>query len=362
MGKTSKNRNVSSLSGKSSKVEKPFHLLVIRLSAMGDVAMTVPVLQRLVKTYPQLKITVLTKPFFQPIFEEVSGVNITSAEVKTKHKRILGLWKLARELQSLQLDAVADLHNVLRTKILRFFFFFFRIKSAVVDKGRKEKKELTKLQPKIIRPLKTTHQRYADVFAELGFPIDLNIPVEVKKHPVPQLIKEQLKQSRKWIGIASFAAHEPKMYPLSKMEEVIAKLDAENKYDILLFGGGKQEEQQLNNIASKYKNIVSIAGKLSFKEELQTVSNLDVMLSMDSGNGHLAAMFGIPVITIWGATHPFAGFTPFKQPKDNQLLPDLKKYPFLPTSIYGNKKVEGYEKVMESIFSETIVKRIEEVL
>ena len=184
----------------------------------------------------------------------------------------------------------------------------------------------------------------------------------MKKHPIPQFIKEKLTQPRKWIGIAPFAAHKAKMYPLSKMEEVIAKLDAENKYDILLFGGGKHEEAQLNKLASNYKNVISMVGKLTFKEELQTVSNLDVMLSMDSGNGHLAAMFGIPVITVWGATHPFAGFAPFQQPKENQLLPDLEKYPLLPTSIYGNKHVEGYEEVMQSISPTEILNRIEEVL
>ena len=123
MGNTSKKRNASSLLN--DKEGASFHLLVIRFSAMGDVAMTVPVLQRLVKTYPNLKITVLTKPFFKPIFEEIPGVNIFTADVKQKYKGIFGLFKLAKELSSLQLDAVADLHNVLRTKILRFFFFFF---------------------------------------------------------------------------------------------------------------------------------------------------------------------------------------------------------------------------------------------
>ena len=122
MGDTSKKRVASSLRNKNE--EASFHLLVIRLSAMGDVAMTVPVLQRLVKTYPNLKITVLTKPFFKPTFEEIPGITIVTADVKQEYKGIFGLLKLAKELSSLQFDAVADLHNVLRTKILRFFFFF----------------------------------------------------------------------------------------------------------------------------------------------------------------------------------------------------------------------------------------------
>lgn len=356
MGDISKNRVASSLLD--SKEEASFHLLVIRFSAMGDVAMTVPVLQRLVKTYPNLKVTVLTKPFFQPIFEEIPGVNIVTADVNQKYKGIFGLFELAKELKNLQIDAVADLHNVLRTKILRFFFFFFGIKSAVINKGRAEKKELTRLEPKTIKPLKSTHQRYADVFAELNFPVDLNQSVAINKHPLPQVIKEKLKQPRKWIGIAPFAAHEPKMYPLDQMEKVIAALDKTNQYDILLFGGGKKEKQQLEKLAASYKNVFSVVGKLSFKEELQTVSNLDLMLSMDSGNGHLAALFNIPVITIWGATHPFAGFAPFQQKAEQQILPDLKKYPLLPTSIYGNKQIEGYDEVMHSIFVEQILHAI----
>jgi ADP-heptose:LPS heptosyltransferase len=79
---------------------------------------------------------------------------------------------------------------------------------------------------------------------------------------------------------------------------------------------------------------------------------------MDSGNGHLAAMYGVPIITIWGGTHPFAGYAPFLQPKENQFLPDLKKYPLLPLSIYGNKMIEGYENVIDSVDFDAVVNRI----
>ena len=98
-----------------------------------------------------------------------------------------------------------------------------------------------------------------------------------------------------------------------------------------------------------------MAGKIKFQQELQLISNLDVMLSMDSGNAHIAAMLGVQVITLWGATHPFAGFSPFNQPMGNSLVSDREKYPLLPTSIYGNKKVEGYEDVMRTIEPDKVV-------
>jgi ADP-heptose:LPS heptosyltransferase len=83
---------------------------------------------------------------------------------------------------------------------------------------------------------------------------------------------------------------------------------------------------------------------------------------MDSGNGHLAAMYGIPVVTLWGVTHPFTGFTPFNQPPENQITSDRKQYPLLPTSVYGNKYPDGYEEVMKTISPSTILASIQRIL
>jgi ADP-heptose:LPS heptosyltransferase len=82
------------------------------------------------------------------------------------------------------------------------------------------------------------------------------------------------------------------------------------------------------------------------------------MLSMDSGNAHIAAMLGIKVVTLWGATHPFAGFSPFNQPQQNALVSDRNLFPKLPTSVYGNKKVEGYEDAMRKITVDSVVEAL----
>ncbi|MFD2590318.1 glycosyltransferase family 9 protein [Aquimarina hainanensis] len=335
------------------------HILVIRLSAMGDVAMTVPVLERFIETYPEIRITVLTRAFFTPIFSELRNVSVVAADVKGKHKGVVGLYRLFLELKKLNIDAVADLHNVLRSNILKRFFAFSGIKVFQIDKGRAEKKALTRIKNKDFKPLKTTHQRYADVFKYLGFPIDLSITVKRERIKLTPQISEILPETgQKWIGIAPFAQHQGKIYPLERIEEVIAALDKESRFQLLLFGGGKKEKDILNNLGQKYKNAVSIAGKLRFSEELKLIANLDMMVSMDSGNAHLAAMFGVPTITIWGVTHPYAGFMPFGQPLSNAVLPDLVTYDQIPTSIYGNKVPEGYEKVMYSITAEQVLQKI----
>ena len=339
------------------------HLIVIRLSALGDVAMTVPVLRALTKQNPNLRITYVSKPFLKPLFEDLPGVEFFAAEVKSEHKGLPGLFRLFLTLKKRKPDAVVDLHNVLRSKLLRVFFSCTFKKVVVLDKGRTEKKALTRQNNKVFKPLKTTHERYADTFRQLGFSVDLTNPEFPKKKALGDKIL-QLVQNKagSWIGIAPFAQYNSKMYPLEMMETVIETLSKQHHLKIFLFGGGKKEVDLLEKLSTKYSNCKTIAGQLKFEEELALISYLDLMLSMDSGNAHFAAMLGIPTITVWGVTHPFAGFSPFHQPKDYSILPDLKKYPNLPCSIYGNKVFEGYENVMRSISPESIVEKINAVL
>lgn len=330
---------------------------------MGDVAMTVPVLRILAITYPDLRITVLSRPFFMPLFSGIPNLDFLEADVYGKHKR-LGLIKLAEEARDLGVDGVADLHNVIRSKVITNYLKWKGLSTAKIDKGRAEKKGL--INPSNANrmvALKTTAQRYADVFGKLGFPVELTsyVPPE-RKRLIPKLNALIGVEPKKIIGIAPFAAHKSKMYPLDLMEKVIVHLDASDKYRIFLFGGGKKEIEKLQKLEYSFQNVSSVAGKLSFEEELILISNLDLMVSMDSGNGHLAAIFGIPVLSLWGVTHPFAGFAPFNQSESHQLISDRNKYPLIPTSVYGNKYPKGYENAMETIPPEIVIKKIVEIL
>jgi ADP-heptose:LPS heptosyltransferase len=324
---------------------------------MGDVAMTVPVLKQLVANYPKLRVTVVTKPFFAPLFNDIPNLTVFKADVKQEFKGVFGLYKLYKQLNSLQIEAVADMHNVLRSKILRTYFKLGGIPTFKIDKGRADKKALTREKNKVFKPLKSTHERYADVLRTIGFLLQLR-PVKMRPIKLEDKLESLLQPlHQKLIGVAPFAAHQGKQYPLDQMVSVIEALSKKQHTKVILFGGGLAEVEVLTKIASQYKNVICLAGKLEFKNELQVISNLNLMIGMDSGNGHLAAMFGVPVLTVWGATHPFAGFVPFCQPEANQLIPDLKKYPKIPTSIYGNKIPNGYENAMNSIPAEEITKR-----
>ena len=340
------------------------HILIIRLSAMGDVAMTVPVVLALQRNHPEVKVTMLTKPRLLPIFNSLEGISVFSANVKTEHKGVFGLWKLFRELKKLSVTHVADLHHVLRSGLLRFFFMMIGIPTQKIDKGRSAKKKLTRAKNKIFVPLKSTMERYREVFEKLGFPIagegNHYLPKQELSGNAANFYRSQNKEH---IGIAPFAAFPSKIYRLDLIEEVITLLQSKMDCSILLFGGGKTEVEQLGMLQGKFDDHVqSVAGKLTFKEELALISHLDVMLAMDSGNGHLAANYGVPVVTVWGVTHPFAGFAPYGQPLGNGMVPDRKNYPGIPTSVYGNKYPEHYKDAINSIPPRAVVNKLIEVL
>jgi len=205
-------------------------------------------------------------------------------------------------------------------------------------------------------------ERHVKTFETLGFPIDLSQPIFPPKQKLDTAVVDFAgAKTNHWIGIAPFAQYDSKVYPLDLMQQVIHELVQDQKTQLFLFGS-PSERQQLEALSKDSENVKVVTGTLSFEQELQLISHLDLMLSMDSGNGHIAAMYGVKVITLFGATHPYAGFLPFNQPIENALVPDRKQFPKLPTSVYGNKKVAGYEEAMRTILPEEVVAKIKTVI
>jgi ADP-heptose:LPS heptosyltransferase len=334
------------------------HILVFRFSALGDVAMTSPVLKNLLQQHPKLSVTIVSQPFFQPLFDNIDRLNFYAADIKKEFRGLTGLYKLScRIKKDIRYDAIADLHDSLRTRMLRLFL---PRTSAVIDKGRKEKKELTRQKNKILRPLKTTFQRYADVFERLQLPVQLDINAGIT-HPSlrPELLPVN-KAGVRLIGVAPFAKHFPKMYPLEKMKQVVSSLAQLPGTAVLLFGS-KDEAPLLQTWEKELLNVYAIAGKYNFRDELNLVAQLNVMLSMDSAPMHLASLYGIPVVSVWGGTHPFAGFYGWGQSMENAIQLDLA---CRPSSVFGNKDCpfHGKQGCMEGITPEMIISKVNSIL
>lgn len=303
-------------------------LLALRFSALGDVTMIAPVLEEFLDQNPEVEVYVASRPFMGIIFKSNPRIQFIPIDLNTKYKGIFGLLQLYNELKVYNFDYVADLHNVIRTKVVTALFKLNGTKTATLDKGRAEKKALIAQENRVFKPLKLTTERYADVLRELGFQLSLT-----------HQLKPCTNKEDKAIGIAPYAAFTSKMYPLDKMKIVATKL-AEDGYKIYLFGGGKQEVEELKTWEAFHPNISSLAGILKFEEELQKIGRLQVMISMDSANMHLASLMGTRTISIWGGTHPYAGFLGYGQKIEDAIQDE--KMACRPTSIFG-KDPKGFE-------------------
>ncbi len=313
-------------------------LLVFRFSAMGDVAMTVPVIRELLNAHPELEIVMVSRKAFQPFFQGMERLRFHVLEPQGRHKGLQGLYRLYTELRNYTPTGVANLHNNLRSNILSTFFrLLARLPLATLDKGRQEKKALTRKTNKILIPLRSTHERYADVFRMLGFPLQLSHQLTRKPQSLPLKVKHIFSdpQTRFFVGIAPFAKHREKVYPHEKMEELIQKLGA-YPVRIFLFGGGPQEAAIAERWTG-YPGVCSVINELSLAEELNLISNLDLMISMDSSGMHMASLTGTPVVSIWGGTHPYAGFLGYGQAYEDCMQVELS---CRPSSVYGNKACE----------------------
>jgi len=328
-------------------------LLIIRFSALGDIAMTVPVVHDLAVQYPDLEITMLSREMARPLFECLpNNVHFLAADLKGRHKGLLGLCRLWQDAHLNDFDYIADFHDVLRTWWLRTEGCFRRKKVAKIDKGRKGKRALTRKKNKVLAQQATSFERYTKVLEQLGFPIKS----QFVKLDYSSFCEAQKATNETWIGIAPFAKHPAKVYPKEKMEEVIKALSQRENTTIFLFGGGEEEKQQIAELCAKYPKVKAAQSQQGLKGELALMGQLDVMLSMDSANMHLASLVGTRVVSIWGGTHPFAGFLGWNQKMEECVQLDL---PCRPCSVYGNKPcLRGDYACMNGIVPSQILEKL----
>lgn len=340
-------------------------ILLIRFSALGDVAMVAPVVKELAQGQPETEFWVLSMPFCEPLFAGIGdNVHFLGRNVRKDYKGIGGLYRLFRELNEMGFDQVCDLHDVLRTKVLRLFFRLHGYKVTKIDKERADRKAITAPEgKKQLRQLTTGFEKYRATIPNPS-------PIMGKGVDTCQVSDVRSGSKGSCFGIAPFAAHAGKIYPLEKMERVMELL-IERRPDsrIVLFGGGGQEREQMLLWKEKFPKHVTTArdvldgtetaltfnkiDKSGLAGELELMKQLDCMVSMDSANMHLASLVGTRVVSVWGATHPFAGFLGWGQRMEDCVQVDL---PCRPCSIYGNKPCHRGDKAcMQNISPEMIV-------
>ena len=322
------------------------HLLVLRFSALGDVAMTLPVVYSAAMLNPEVRFSVVTRPFFARLFinapENVKVVAVNPAD----YKGVAGLPRLLKRLRRLRPTAVADLHNVLRTWVIDNYFRMRGVKVVMVDKkraGRSRALRTGSRQQSFI-------DRYCNVFRRLGLdcrPMFKSILTSADRSPIDV--------DGHAIGLAPFARYMNNTYPPEMMREV-AEILCRRGAKVYLFGARGEEAEVLSKWAESINGCTSVAGRFTIEEELALMSKMRVICSMDSANQHLASLVGTPVVTLWGSTTPECGFTPYGQREELSMVARLECQP---CSVAGKPECPlGHFNCMKGLKAESVAEKL----
>jgi ADP-heptose:LPS heptosyltransferase len=338
-------------------------LLVIRISAMGDAALTTPVLRAVVKQYPDVEIVMVTRPAFKPFFYSIKGLTLFLIDLRNRHKGFVGLIRLFSDISNTgRFDAFIDLHDVLRSKVLRLFFRLKGVPSFVIDKGRSEKRSV--ISGKIRRKHKHSVERYSETFANAGYPVNLSEGPWIIPNPsaIEKIASMEGSGNDLNIGVAPYARHKLKMWPEEYMIRLLGMISEKYSAQFFLFGGN-DESEKLEAFKSVIKDAVNTAGTLTLDEELALMSRLDLMIAMDSSNMHMAALSGTKVISIWGGTDPLTGFGAWMQPDDHFIRIPVDDLSCRPCTVYGKGEcARGDLACMNWLTPEIVFRKFEKIL
>lgn len=299
-------------------------VIFLRLTALGDVAMTLPFVYAACRQNPSVSFTFVTTPFPARLFVDKPD----NLRVIPFHKKRDKTLSFALHLHKLFSRAeVVDLHVVPRTRLMSFVLSLPGHRVARLRKPRRDRLSLirrpeTPQVPIELYVLPMT-RLYGDTLRRAGL---LAVPPSVKVRPY---------DPDKRIGLALFAQHEGKMLLPTQEEELVSLLSSGfPDYEIRLYGAGVTYElERRKELATPYPN-VTVSTPESFEDELSEIAHLSCMVSMDSANQHIARFLGVPVVSLWMQTHPAGGFLPFGMDENDCIGVDLS---CRPCSIYGNK-------------------------
>ena len=328
-------------------------ILVLRFSALGDVALTVPVLKAFLAANRDVSILMASEKNCAGLFSGIDRLTFVGFDLKGEFKGFLGIFRIFNFLRKqYQFSMVADLHGVIRTHVLRILFEASRLKTEVINKGRIEKYALVRKENKIFRPLPHATERYADVFRRLGFKI--NLP-----RGTVTLDTVDPKETVVKIGFAPFAKHAAKMYSLDQFKEIVQSFDRP-PYALYFFGGKGAERILLADWERIFSQAVPMSATSSIAEELEIMREMQAMVTMDSANMHLASLVNVPVISLWGTTHPYAGFYGFQQDPLNAVQVNLG---CRPCSVFGNTSCwRGDHACMQQITPSMVEEKLLKIL
>lgn len=315
-------------------------ILIIRLSSLGDVLLSSPLVRALSESCPESKIDFLVREEYKDVYSFNPRINSLLTLRRDNNEA-----EIQNHIKCEKYDIIIDLQNNLRSlrlvcgsgkKVYRF------------KKNSLRKFLFVKLKINLLKESDCIPERYADSMSWVkldgkGLEIFLN----------PEK-KARIENYGKIIGICPGARHFTKMWPIEYYIELINKLN-DSKYKVALIGG-KTDKEICENISLKTKNVINLSGEDDLLQIAADIKNCELVICNDSGMMHLTSAVGSPLIAIFGSTVREFGFFPYKNMAKVIETEHLKCRPC--THIGRNKCPRKHFDCMRSITPEIIFNSI----
>ena len=310
-------------------------ILIIRLSSLGDIILTQPVAASLRQAFPDAQIDFITKPVFKPIVEKFDCLD----NIIDWNESFASL----RNIRKSKYDICIDLHAKFNTFLIKTFCH--AKKTSTYNKKHKLRKTI--VQHKTNAKISSTVDLYFSALKKLNIPFTYSPPQLHLKNPTEK------KSNNTTIGIFPGATYKTKQYPPQKLIELI-QLFPQN-WNVTLFGSPSEISLSSEIAANCKRKITDLTGKLNLEQLLYKISELDVVITNDSGPMHIAAALNKPQIAIFGATDPVLGFSPM----NSKAIIINQTLPCKPCSLHGSSSCpKGHFNCMLSHDNHKIYEKI----
>ncbi len=312
-------------------------ILIIRLSSLGDIVLATPVIRSLRKKFRQSRIYFLIKRGYRDLLKNDPDIfSLIEFDPYEKHKGISGFGKLVEELRAFDFDLVVDLHSNLRSRLIRCVLKArIRVKC---DKRWLNRFLLVHFKFFGANPPHTV-DRYLETLKRIGVNSREKDPRIFSDQDDENFLKDFLIKRRVEgddivVGIHPGARWETKTWSEEKFVKVCRILNQKPNHRILLFGDQKDHDliERISSCTKDQKLLRAV--NLPLGKLMSLIQRCDCFISNDSGPMHVASALGVPVVAIFGPTHPKLGFSP----KGSQNVVLTANVKCSPCSLHGERK------------------------
>ena len=319
-------------------------LLIIRLSSLGDILLTTPIIRALKNKFPEAKIDFLLREEYEDTLKYNSYLNKTILL-----KRDYGSEELIAALKSSNYELIIDLQNNGRS---RGIVKRIGVKAVKYKKKNLLKFLLVKFNFKSNSKLLSVPKRYANTLPELQLDekgLDLFLP---------ESLKNKLVSEKKYIGLCPGSRHFTKKYPEEYFVE-LGKTILDSGRQVVLFGGSDDLEVN-DRLHSKFMGSINLSNNNDLLQTANDMKFCEAIICNDSGLMHTATAVGVPVVAIFGSTVTDFGFAPYNNPN---LILENKSLNCRPCSHIGRSSCpKRHFKCMKEIYPHVVFESLTKLL